>query len=233
MSTNQRQVKERPAGYSQRTAARMVGGLGNTACKERLRKLGVLSPNARTWRRNISTVFKSLKCTFREEETILISLSMVKITENIVAGLQQEGFSSDTWKNFQIVIPWHRLSRDWGSLQHQPSSTAGLMKSRQEQCCLGETYWRERGGADIFSGPYPGVWFCGISHGAAWGTKWHILWVWKGQDSSLLESSFSCKGVHFLAETEDTEARQLGQDMLLWTCVVYQDSGVGIELLPH
>lgn len=125
VSTNQMQVKERPTGYSQRTAARMAEDVDNTACKERLRKLGPFSPSARTWRRNSSMVFKSTKCTFREEETILISLSMVKITENIAVGLQQEGFSSDTWKNFLIVKPWHRLFREWGSLQHQPSSTEG------------------------------------------------------------------------------------------------------------
>ena len=71
----------------------MVAGLENTACKERLRKLGLFSPNARTWRRNSSMVFRNIKCTFREEETILISLSMVKKTENTVVGLQQEGFS--------------------------------------------------------------------------------------------------------------------------------------------
>lgn len=215
MSTNQRQVNERPAEYSQRTAVGMAAGLDNASCKERLRAPGLFSPSARIWRRKSSMVLKNIKCTFREE-TILLYLSMVKLTENTVVGLHQEGFSSDIWKNFPIVKPWCRLSREWGNLQHQPSSSAGWMKSCQEWWCLGETHWRERSRARIFSWPYSDLWFCGIDHGAAGGQKCHILGVWKGQASSLWHLPINCEGVYFLAETEDIEAKQLGQDMLLW-----------------
>lgn len=152
MCTNERQVNERPAEYSQRTAVGMAAGLDNASCKERLREPGLFSPSARIWRRKSSMVFKNIKCTFREE-TILLYLSMVKLTENTVVGLQQDGFSSDIWKNFPIVKPWCRLSREWANLQHQPSSSAGWMKSCQEWWCLGETRWRERSRARVFSWP--------------------------------------------------------------------------------
>lgn len=79
-STDQRQVKESHTGYNQRTAARTGGGVDNIA-KKSLRELGFFILCVRIWGKNSSMVFENIKVTFREEKTILISLSVVKVTE--------------------------------------------------------------------------------------------------------------------------------------------------------
>lgn len=82
MSTSQRQVKKRSTRCNQKTALRTSGSVDNIVNKERLRNWENWASLSSTWGRNSSRVFKSIKVTFKEEKTILISLSMVKITEN-------------------------------------------------------------------------------------------------------------------------------------------------------
>lgn len=152
-------------------------GCRSTACKERLKKLGFFSCNQRTWRSSSTMVFKNKIHLPRRRNYLDFPAHRQHNRKHCSCICSWKTLVQITWKNFPIVKLWWAMSREWRSLQ--PSSTVDWIKNCQEWWWPGETHWRDRGGRDIFSGSNPGVGFCHIVYGAAWGQKLCILGIRK------------------------------------------------------
>jgi len=109
------QDRHGPLEQVQRRATRMVKGMEHLCCEERLRELGLSSPEKRRLWEDLIMAFQYLKGAYKRDGDKLFSRASCDRTRGNDFKLKEGGFGLDIRKKFftvRVVKQWHRLPRE-------------------------------------------------------------------------------------------------------------------------
>jgi len=96
-------------------STKMIRGMEHLSCKEKLRELGLFSPEKKRLQRDLIVGFQYLKGAYKKEEDKLFSRACCDRTRGNRLKLEDGRFSLDIRKKFfmkRVVKHWNRLPRE-------------------------------------------------------------------------------------------------------------------------